>query len=87
MTIKSQKGLPLTATLQPEDFPVGSPRSRAAVRMQLVRILGTQFRFVPIVGNRSGKVTSCRIASATLGIALKFTTRSQRCSSGRDGVE
>ena len=44
MTIKSQKGLPLTATLQPGDFPLGSPRSRAAVRMQLVQIRKAQSR-------------------------------------------
>ena len=29
MTIKSQKGLPLTTTLQLGDFPLGSPQSRA----------------------------------------------------------
>jgi hypothetical protein len=44
MTIKSQKGLPLTATFQPADFPLGSPRSRAAVRMQLVQIRKAQAR-------------------------------------------
>jgi hypothetical protein len=44
MTIKSQKGPPLTATLQPGDFPLGSPQSRAAVRIQLDRIRKAQSR-------------------------------------------
>ena len=44
MTIKPQRGLPLTATLRPGDFPLGSPRSRAAVRMQLVGIRKAQSR-------------------------------------------
>jgi len=42
MTTKSQKELLLTATLRPGDFPLGSPQSRAAVRMQLVQIRKAQ---------------------------------------------
>jgi len=44
MPIKPQETLPLTATPRPGDFPLGSPQSRAAVRMQLAKIRTAQRR-------------------------------------------
>ena len=55
MPIKPQETLPLTATPRPGDFPLGSPQSKAAVRMQLAKIRTAQPRvthvmFVPRPG-------------------------------------
>src|SRR5215475_3775437 len=44
MSIKPHETLPLTATPRPGDFPLGSPQSRAAVRMQLAKIRSAQPR-------------------------------------------
>jgi hypothetical protein len=44
MAIKPQETLPLTATPRPGDFPIGSPRSRVAVRMRLAKIRTAQPR-------------------------------------------
>jgi hypothetical protein len=44
MTIKSKEKLPLIATLGPGDFPLGSPKSRAAARLNLANIRKAQRR-------------------------------------------
>jgi hypothetical protein len=49
MTIKSKERLPLIATLGPGDFPLGSPKSRAAARMNLANIRKAQRRVTSLV--------------------------------------
>ena len=49
MPIKPQEMLPLTATPGPGDFPLGSPQSRAAVRMRLAKIRTAQPRLTYVM--------------------------------------
>jgi hypothetical protein len=49
MAIKPQEMLPLAATPGPGDFPLGSPQSRAAVRMRLAKIRTAQPRLTYVM--------------------------------------